>query len=81
MNTADMITVGELSRILEDLPPDMLVLVSGYENGYEHFHTPAVKTVEHHPENPFYDGEYQDTEPETKETTKALILQRMHRDN
>jgi len=79
MNKVDLITVEELCLILQDLPPDLPVLVSGYENGYEHFHTPYIKTVEYHPDNPYYDGEYQDAESEAKETIEALVLQRMHR--
>ncbi len=76
-----MTTVGELSRILERLPSDLPVLVSGYENGYEHFYSPYIIIVEHHPENPYYDGEYQNAELETSNTMEALILQRMHRDD
>ncbi len=81
MNKDDMTTVGELRRMLKKLSPDLPVLVSGYENGYEHFYCPYIKTVEHHPENPYYDGEYQDAASETRKPIEALILQRMHRDD
>lgn len=81
MNKEDVTTVGELSRILEKLPSDLPVLVSGYENGYDHFYSPYLKTVEHHPENPYYDGEYQDAESRISKTIEVLILQRMQRDD
>ena len=76
-----MTTVGELSRILVKLPPELPVLVSGYENSYEHFYSPYIKIVEHHPENPFYDGEYQDAESGTRKTIEALILQRIEKND
>ena len=52
-------TVGELIEILKQYPQDMPVVVSGYENGYENFYQPFVKKVNHLPENPYYDGQFQ----------------------
>ncbi len=52
-------TVGELLKILQLYPDDMPVVVSGYENGYENFLHPFVKKVNHLPENPYYDGQFQ----------------------
>lgn len=35
-------TVQELIDILKTFPPDMPVLVSGYETGYECFYDPGI---------------------------------------
>lgn len=65
-------TVGELKEILTQYPDDMPVIVSGYENGYENFRQPTIKKVNHLPENPYYDGEFQPDE----NGTEALVLDR-----
>jgi hypothetical protein len=41
------------------LPPDLPVLVSGYENGYENFYPPKVTKLKHEPDNMYYDGQFQ----------------------
>lgn len=65
-------TVGELIKILQQHPLDMPVVVSGYENGYENFHTPFVKKVVALPENPYWDGQFQLDDS----GAEVLILQR-----
>jgi len=57
MNPTKSITVGDLIRILETLPQDMPIFVSGCESGYENFHQPKVVRLAHRPNNPYYDGE------------------------
>jgi hypothetical protein len=64
-------TVGELIEILQQYPPDMPVVVSGYENGYENFLPPFVKKVIHQPENPYYDGQFQPDD----NGTEVLLLE------
>ena len=59
MNLEDSTTVKELIKILQTFPQDYPVLVSGYESGYEHFYYPAIYKVTHHPDNKYYEGEYQ----------------------
>jgi len=74
-------TVQELIDILKTFPPDMPVLVSGYETGYECFYDPYVADLVHQPDNMYFDGEYQHpSEGEIPELT-ALILGRMNRDD
>ena len=70
-------TVGELIKILQQYPDDMPVVVSGYENGYENFYHPFVKKVQHMPENPYYDGQFQPDD----EGTEVLLLEREVRDD
>jgi hypothetical protein len=82
MNTNDTITVKELIHILQTMPQDLPVLVSGYENGYEHFNQPKIIKVIHCPENMYYDGEYQT--PDERDNAKriqAVILERKLRDD
>lgn len=38
-------TVEELIRLLEDCPPDLRVVVQGYENGFDDVLAERVKTV------------------------------------
>lgn len=70
-------TVGELLEVLQQYPIDMPVVVSGYENGYENFYHPYVKKVEHLPENPYYEGEFQLDD----NGTEVLLLERVVRDD
>ena len=82
MNLEKSTTVKELIKILQSLPQDYPVLVSGYESGYEHFYYPQVCKVTHHPDNKYFEGEYQIAdEKETGETSQAVILGRMVRDD
>jgi|APSaa5957512622_1039677.scaffolds.fasta_scaffold33711_2 hypothetical protein len=38
-------TVTKLIEILKSLPQDLPVLTSGYENGFENFHSPKIITI------------------------------------
>ena len=70
-------TVGELIKILQQYPEDMPVVVSGYENGYENFYHPFVKKVQHLPENPYWDGQFQVAD----NGKEVLLLKREMRDD
>lgn len=72
--------VGDLVAILQKLPQDLPVLVSGYESGFENFYSPEIKTLKHFPENKYYEGEFQEETDEQK-TFQAVILQRVMRDD
>ena len=78
-------TVGELIEVLKSMPQDLPVVTSGYEGGYENSHQPTLMTMTHQPENPYYDGEFQSvretgSDKDTK-TFKAVVLQRVRRDD
>ena len=78
-------TVGELIGILKSMPQDLPVIVSGYEGGYENFYQPAIMTMKHQPDNPYYDGEFQRVHEKdndkNEKTFKAVALQRVRRDD
>ncbi len=77
-------TAGELIEILKSMPQDLPVVVSGYESGYENFCQPSIKKMKHQPDNPYYDGEFQEVYNEedndkNEKTFKAVALQRVRR--
>jgi hypothetical protein len=74
-------TVGQLAEVLKTLPPDLPVLVSGYESGYENFYQPTVVKMKHEPENPYFDGEFLAAQKGDKETFDAVVLARVVRDD
>ena len=74
-------TVGQLTEILKEMPQDLPVVVSGYESGYENFFRPHIAELTHDPDNDYYDGEFQHAEKSDKNTFKAVILQRVVRDD
>ena len=74
-------TVGQLVEFLKTLPQDLPILTSGYENGFENFYQPDIIKVKHEPENMYYEGEFQISDEEDKNTFKAVVLQRVVRDD
>jgi len=74
-------TVGQLVEILKSLPQDLPVLTSGYESGFENFYPPRIIKVKHGPENMYYDGEFQISDKDDRNTFKAVVLQRAVRDD
>lgn len=74
-------TVSQFIEILKTLPQDLPVLTSGYENGFENFYHPEIAELKHEPENMYYDGEFQISEEGDKNTFKAVVLQRVVRDD
>jgi hypothetical protein len=74
-------TVGQLAEVLKILPPDLPVLVSGYEGGYENFYRPTVVKMKHEPENPYYDGEFQTAQEGDKNAFDAVVLARVVRND
>lgn len=80
-NTRFMFTVKELMEILATLPPDLPVVTTGYETGYENFYHPFVKKLRHEPESMYYDGQFQDAEDKNTEVFEAVIIERERRDD
>ena len=73
-------TVAELIKALQQFPPDMPVVVSGYEGGYENMLTPKIEKLEQNPENPYWEGEFQEPgQLEGGQLTEAVVLQRVLR--
>lgn len=74
-------TVAQLIEVLQTLPQDLPVLVSGYESGFENFYQPELTELKHVPENMYYDGEFQTAETDDADTFEAVVLQRVVRDD
>ncbi|KJS03387.1 MAG: hypothetical protein VR65_01665 [Desulfobulbaceae bacterium BRH_c16a] len=74
-------TVSQLIEVLQTLPQELPVLVSGYETGYENFHQPTVITLKHEPENMYFEGEFQTTETGDTEIFAAVVLERVQRND
>ena len=73
-------TVAELIKALQQFPPDMRVVVSGYEEGYENMLTPKIEKLEQNPDNPYWEGEFQAPgQLEGGQLTEAVVLQRVFR--
>ena len=71
-------TVGDLIKVLESLPQDMPILVSGYESGFESFTEPYVARLIHIPDNPYYDGEYQLAGKDDQDWIEGVVLTRIN---
>lgn len=74
-------TVSQLIEVLQTLPQELPVLVSGYETGYENFHQPTVITLNHEPENMYFEGEFQTAETGDTEIFAAVVLERVQRND
>jgi len=73
-------TVGQLVEVLKSLPPDLPVLTSGYESGFENFYPLSIIKVKHEPENVYYEGEFQTAEDGDEGTFDAVVIRRVVRD-
>jgi hypothetical protein len=81
MNKRLNFTVEELIKILQTLPPNLPVVVSGYNSGYENFYYPETVTLKHEPDNFYKDGEFQSTDKDDSDTFEAVALRRVFRDD
>ena len=72
-------SVAELIEELKIFPQDLLVLVSGYEGGFENIMPPTIEKLTHKPENEYWDGEFQPTEDGNEGDLKAVVLRRLFR--
>ena len=77
-NTTTPCKVAELIKVLESLPQDMPILISGYESGFECFHEPKVARLIHKPDNPYYDGEYQLAGKNDQDCIESVVLTRIN---
>lgn len=74
-------TVQGLIEVLKTFPPELPVLVSGYESGYENFYMPHVEKMVYQPENMYFEGEFQVAENKDAEAFEAVLLTRVLRDD
>ena len=74
-------TVSELTQLLATYPPDMRVVVNGYEEGYDDLeqHLMSVKEIRLDTGEKWWEGrhrEAEDTRTEGRAVVNALVLQR-----
>ena len=74
-------TVSELTQLLATYPPDMRVVVDGYEDGYDDLeqHLISVKEICLDAGNKWWEGRHRDSwddRTEGRTTFNALVLQR-----
>lgn len=79
-----MITVKELKEKLSEFPDDMIVVVSGYENGYDDIYSDLEKKKVYERKNKsWWDGDYRNQipndikptfEPNTDEAIDVVFL-------
>lgn len=55
-------TVEELIEKLQGYPPTMRVLGRGYESGWNDLYNVEALNVNYYPDNPWYEGQYQDND-------------------
>lgn len=69
--------VKELINVLSKLPnQEQLILVDGYETGYDDVHEIEEIEVKRHPSPASYDGEWTYTRIEDTDKVKAYLLPR-----
>jgi hypothetical protein len=72
-------TVEQLIEILKTFPPDLPVLTSGIESGFENFYHPQVVRMKHEPENYYDEGEFQIVRNASEGTFDAVVINRVTR--
>lgn len=72
-------TVEQLIKVLKTFPPDLPVLTSGIESGYENFYHPVVVRMKHEPETYYKTGEFQIVEKDIDGTFDAVVINRVKR--
>jgi len=69
-------TVVQLIEALQAFPKDTPVVVSGYEGGYENIQPLLLRRLQHHPQNPYWDGAFQEVKAESEDSFDAVLLSR-----
>jgi len=73
--------VKELIEKLKQMPQDLEVLTSGYEDGYENILKPVVMDLVRTSNAPYFQGEFQEAENNEQTTFKAVVIKRNRRDD
>lgn len=69
-------TVRELINRLNNEDPDMLVLVDGYESGYDEINSINIENVSGPKKTDWWDGEYDKCKENDLLNFRALIISR-----
>jgi len=65
-------TVAELITQLQSLPPDVLVVTEGYEDGYDTIKKVSIIPIEENPKKEWYVGKY--TNGDEPDALRAVFL-------
>ncbi|MBI4353585.1 MAG: hypothetical protein HY593_06660 [Candidatus Omnitrophica bacterium] len=66
--------IKDLIEKLKTFPTDTKVLVRGYEDGYDDVVLVEEKTVVKDQDAPDWNGEYDNAEPDAKNTENAVVI-------
>jgi len=72
-------TVSQLSDVLNSFPQNLPVLTSGYEDGFENIYYPKIFELKHEPENMYFSGEFQISDTQDENRFKAVVINRVVR--
>ncbi len=79
MKTKPVYTVEKLIEELKKLPQDLPVITNGYEGEYENILPPKTITVKFVPDEPWYNGQFQQAEKKEHNAFSAVALEREER--
>lgn len=74
-------SVGKLIEDLKKMPPDLPILVSGYDSGYDNFYYPEIVRLKHEPDAFEDEGEFQPAAAGEDEAFRAVVLIRADRED
>lgn len=72
----ETVTVAELIQALEGFPPDMPVLVHGYERGYVAPLAPVIRSMRANVGTEWYDGPHEEADSDEPADFQAVLLRR-----
>ena len=72
-------TIKQLIEELEKFPPNMPVITNGYEGEYENIMPPNIIMVKFVPDEPYYNGQFQQTVETDKNAFEAVVISREFR--
>ncbi len=73
-------TASELIRELEKYPPDVRIVVAGYESGFDDIETIKEISVKIYPKKQEWDGKYEKSKSSSAMKFIALLSDRMYSD-
>jgi hypothetical protein len=76
LKTKPIYTVTKLIEELKKLPQNMPVVTNGYEGEFENILPPKIISVKFVPNQPYYDGQFQQTDSNDQVTFKAVKIER-----
>ncbi len=69
-------TVAQLIEELKKFPPEMPVITNGYEVEYENLILPQTIKVKFVPDEPYYNGQFHQTNEQGEDVFEAVVIAR-----